>query len=136
MKTKLSFLLFFILFGCSVKMYAQANTDSLPSILNPEKKAEFKGGINGWIRFLESNLDRDLLSRSSAPSGAYKVLGNFLVDSTGAVSDIRIEVDPGYGAAEEFKRVLKLSSKKWIPAYNEGKAVPYRHKQALTLLKN
>ena len=117
-------------------IFAQSAGDSLPSVLNPEKRAEFKGGINGWISFLETNLNRDLLSSTGAPSGSYRVLGNFLVDSLGKVSDIRIEVDPGYGAAEEFIRVLKLSSKKWIPAVDHGKAVPYRHKQSLTLLRN
>lgn len=135
MKKKLSALMLPILLLLGSIAYGQA-TDSLPSVLNPEKKAEFKGGINGWLRFLETSLDRDMIYRSGAPNGSYRVLGNFLVDTLGKVSDIRIEVDPGFGAAEEYKRVLNLSSKKWTPAYDNGRPVPFRHKQSITLLKN
>lgn len=135
MKNKLLLLVLLTVCMTGIKLYGQ-ETDSLPSVLNPEKKAEFTGGLNGWVKFLEKNLDRDLMYRKSAPRGAYKVNGSFLVDTLGQVSDIRIEKDPGYGAAAEFIRVIKLSSKKWIPAYDNGKAVPFRHKQSLTLLQN
>jgi hypothetical protein len=128
----------FLLIGlCTISVagYSQAAQDSLPSVLNPEKKAEFKGGVGGWIKFLESNLNRDLLERQSAPTGSYRVTGNFLVDAAGNVSDIRIQADPGYGTAAEYIRVLKLSSGKWIPATDKGITVPFRHVQSLTLQK-
>jgi hypothetical protein len=127
--------LFLLIALCSVSAagYSQSSRDSLPSVLNPEKRAEFKGGINGWNKFLESNLDRNLLERKGAPSGSYRVSGNFLVDAAGNIADIRVETDPGYGAAEEFIRVMKRSSGKWIPATDKGVAVPFRHRQALTL---
>lgn len=126
-----------LLFLC-VSMYGvtQTSKDSMPSVLNPEKKAEFKGGVNGWVNFLQSKINPSLLSAAGAPVGAYRTLANFLIDSLGQVSDIRIEVDPGFGAAEELVRILKLSSKKWIPAYDQGRPVPYRQKQSLTLLSN
>ncbi len=116
--------------------YAQPAPDSLPSVLNPEKKAEFKGGLTGWLRFLENNLNRSLLLSHGAPVGSYRTIANFLIDTEGKVSDIRIEVNPGYGAAEEFIRILKLSNKQWVPAYDQGNPVPYRYKQSLTLLSN
>ncbi|NCI47494.1 energy transducer TonB [Sediminibacterium soli] len=125
-------------FACSVAvttLQAQTPADSITVVSNPEKKAEFKGGVNGWIRFLESTLDRNLLEKNNAPSGSYRVIGNFIVDRDGSVKDIRIEEDPGYGAADEYKRVLLLSSKKWIPASDKGIAVAYRHKQSLTLIR-
>jgi protein TonB len=133
MKNKLLFSFLFVL--ASFISYGQT-TDSLPSVLNPEKKAAFTDGMNGWIKFLERNLDRDLMFRVHAPKGAYRVTGNFLVDTLGHVSDIRIETDPGYGTAAEFKRVIKLSSGRWIPAYDKGKAVPFRHQQSITLMND
>ncbi|MEO7530993.1 MAG: hypothetical protein ABIS69_06265 [Sediminibacterium sp.] len=134
MKNKL-LLLTFLLLMTIANSYGQ-ELDSLPSVLNPEKKAAFTNGMNGWIKFLESSLDHGLLYKMQAPRGSYRVLGNFLIDTLGNVSDIRIEKDPGYGAATEFKRVIKLSSGKWVPAYDNGKAVPFRQKQSLTLLQN
>jgi len=126
----------FLFVNISVCSYSQQSTDSLPSVLNPEKKAEFKGGTNSWLRFLENNLNRSLLSSNGAPSGSYRTIANFLIDAEGKVSDIRIEVNPGYGAAEEVIRILKLTSKQWVPASDQGKPVPYRHKQSVTLLSN
>lgn len=130
-------MLFFLLLVCiCIHGNTQTLQDSLPSVLHPEKKAEFKGGANGWVSFLQSKINPSLLSAAGAPVGAYRTLANFLIDSLGQVSDIRIEVNPGYGAADELIRILKLSSKKWIPAYDQGKPVAYRNKQSLTLLSN
>jgi protein TonB len=128
-KNFLSIVLIILLMGFTA--YAQ---DSLHTVAAPEKPAEFKGGLNGWAGFLQKNLDRDLLQRNNAPAGSYKAIADFLVDSTGQVSDIKIEVNPGYGVSDEFIRMLKLSSKKWIPAIDKGKNVSSRHKQSLTLI--
>lgn len=116
---------------------AQDAPDSLPSVLNPEVKAQFKDGMSGWTRFLERTLNHSLMYNARAPRGAYKVLGNFLIDETGEVKDIRIEQDPGYGAAEEYIRVIRLSGKmkSWIPATDKGKPVAQRHKQAITFIQ-
>ncbi len=135
MKNKLLLLLLLTVCMTGAKIYGQA-TDSLPSILNPEKKAEFSGGPSAWIKFLIRSVNHDLMPEAHAPHGSYKIIGNFLIDTLGKVTDIRIETDPGYGAANEFKRVINLTSGKWIPAYDNGKAVPYRYKQSITLINN
>jgi len=135
MRNKLLLLVLLTVCTTATKIYSQA-TDSLPSVLNPEKKAEFTGGLRAWQIFLERNLDRDLISRARAPQGSYKIIGNFFIDTLGKVTDIRIETDPGYGTADEFKRVINLSSGKWTPAYDNGKAVPYRNKQSITIINN
>jgi len=134
MKNKL--LLFFIaaMLITGIKTYAQDTKDPLVTVVNPEKQPEFKGGLNAWTKFMETNLDGDLLIRQSAPHGRYTVIGDFLVDSVGAIRDIIIIRDPGYGMAAEFTRILKLSSKNWLPALDKGKPVPYRHKQSLTFV--
>lgn len=132
MKSKLFFLFLFITLIQGVIVHAQSATDSA-TIFKPEKLPEFKGGINGWTGFLQNNLDRDLLQRAGAPAGKYKVIASFIVDSVGKVSDIIIETDPGYGTAAEMKRILTLSSKKWVPAFDKGRPISYRTKQSLTL---
>jgi protein TonB len=111
---------------------AQTGTDSSVTIAKPEKTPEFKGGPNGWTRFLEKNLNRDVIANLSSGK-KYKVVANFLVDADGSVKDIQIEDDPGGGTADELKRILKLSSKQWVPAYDKGQPIAYRHKQSLTL---
>lgn len=116
----------------SLSTSGQGVTDSFP-ITKPEKIAEFKGGVNGWLTFLQNNLDRELLPKAGAPNGTYRAIANFIIDSLGRVSDINIEADPGYGTAEELKRILNLSSGKWVPAFDKGKNVSYRKKQSLTL---
>lgn len=113
---------------------AQTATDSAIAIQHVEKTPEFKKGINGWIRFLENNLDKNLMTKSGAPSGKYRVLGSFIVETDGSVKDILIEEDPGYGTADEYKRIIRLSSKQWIPASDKGIAVAYRTKQSLTFV--
>jgi protein TonB len=85
------------------------------------------------VKIPGKNLDRGLLQKKDAPSGKYTVTSEFTIDSAGAVTDIKIITDPGYGTAEEFIRILKLSSKQWVPAFDKGKNVAYRHKQSLTL---
>ncbi len=102
----------------------------------PEKVPVFKTGVAGWIRFLELNLERDLLAKNNAPLGKYTVISSFIVETDGSVSDIQIESDRGYGTADEVKRVLLLSSKQWVPAYDKGQPVPYRHRQSITFVRN
>ena len=130
MKNK-TFLLFIV--TLLLTSYTGYSQDSSSLATKPEKNVEFKGGLNGWASFLQNNLDRDLLRRKDAPSGKYTVVADFLVDSIGAVSDIKIITDPGYGTADEFIRILKLSSKKWKPAFDKGKNISMRTKQSLTL---
>lgn len=127
MKNKICFLFSLLLFSFSIN----AQTDST---FKPEKLPKFKGGMDAWIRFVEANIDRDLMVKNGAPSGQYQVIASFIVHEDGSVSDIKIEKDPGYGAAKELERFLYRSNKKWEPAIDKGKVIAYRHKQSLTLL--
>lgn len=126
---KKPFLLFLFLLA-SAALFAQVDSAQA----KPDKPAEFKGGIKAWISFLEQNLDHDLIERNQAPAGKYTTLASFIVDSTGGIRDIKIEKDPGYGAAGELIRILKKSSKNWVPAMNKGIPVSYIHRQSLTLI--
>jgi periplasmic protein TonB len=93
--------------------------------------AEFPGGIQGWTRYLERNLNSDIPVENGAPANVYTVIVTFIVDKEGKVSDVKAENDPGYGTKEEAVRVIKKGPN-WIPANQNGKAVVYRHKQAIT----
>jgi len=104
------------------------HTNSFVSVQIP---AEFPGGIQGWTRYLERNLNSDIPIDNGAPVNMYTVIVTFIVDKEGKVSDVKAENDPGYGTKEEAIRVIKKGPS-WIPANQNGKAVVYRHKQAIT----
>ena len=71
-------------------------------------KPEFPGGISGWIKYLERNINRDLPYKNGAPPGRYTVSLSFIVAKDGTISDIKAESDPGYGSKEEAIRLLQM----------------------------
>lgn len=93
--------------------------------------AEFPGGLQGWTKYLERNLNRDLPVENGAPPGKYTVYVTFIVDKEGNISDVQAENDPGYGTKDEAMRVIKKGPK-WKPAVQNGRNVIYRHKQGIT----
>jgi protein TonB len=93
--------------------------------------AEFPGGTAGWTKYLERNLNRDLPVENGAPPGKYTVVVTFIVDKTGAISDVTAENDPGYGTKDEAIRVIKKGPA-WKPAVQNGRNVIYRHRQSVT----
>ncbi|MDP3392253.1 energy transducer TonB [Sediminibacterium sp.] len=95
--------------------------------------AEFPGGLNGWRKYLERNLNSDLPIENGAPAGKYTVVVSFLVDKNGAISDVVAENDPGYGTKAEAIRVI-TKGPNWKPAIQNGNKVIYRHKQSITFL--
>lgn len=95
--------------------------------------AEFPGGLPAWQKFLERNLNRDLPVENGAPPGKYTVYVTFIVDKTGAISDVKAENDPGYGTKDEAVKVIKRGPS-WKPAVQNGRNVIYRHKQGITFV--
>jgi protein TonB len=95
--------------------------------------AEFPGGIAGWTKYLERNLNRDLPVEQGAPPGKYTVYVSFTVDKAGNISDVKAENDPGYGTKDEAVRVIKKGPS-WKPAVQNGRNVIYRHKQGITFV--
>lgn len=94
-------------------------------------QARFPDGIAGWTKFLQKNLNSDLPVQNGAPAGIYTVTVSFVVDKTGAISDVQAENDPGFGTKEEAIHAIKKSPN-WIPAEQNGRAVIYRQKQTIT----
>ena len=82
--------------------------------------AEFFGGKDQWMRFLERNLNREAPTDAGAPAGRYTVAVSFKVDEHGNLSDIVAENNPGFGTAEEAVRVIKKGPS-WKPAIQKRK---------------
>jgi TonB-dependent SusC/RagA subfamily outer membrane receptor len=88
---------------------------------------------NGWARYLERSLDRDLPKRRGAPAGQYTVMVSFIIDKNGKVQNVKSLNDPGYGSAEEALRVIEHCPN-WTPAKQNGLAVNYTMRQAIVFM--
>ena len=96
-------------------------------------EAQFPGGQQGWFKFLNKNVHMDVPSQNNAPIGKYTVTVSFLVDTTGKISHLQVEDNPGYGTAEDVLKAFKHSPN-WIPATKNGKPVIYREVQHVTYM--
>ena len=85
-------------------------------------KAHFKMGAVGWEQFISGNFDNTFLFSNNAPPGLYTATARFIIEKDSTLSNIVILQNPGYGVAEEFIRILKISPK-WSPAILNGKVV-------------
>lgn len=93
--------------------------------------AEFPGGKDGWMKFLQRNLNSSIPVENGAPSGKYTVIVSFIVSKDGSISDVVAENDPGYGTRAEAIRVI-AKGPHWKPAIQNGRNVIYRHRQGIT----
>lgn len=98
-----------------------------------EIEASFPGGDNAWRKYLEKNLDGTVPTRRKAPAGTYTVVIQFVVDKTGAVTQIKALTDHGYGMEEEVINLLKKAPR-WEPAVQSGRVVKAYRKQPVTFM--
>lgn len=98
-----------------------------------EKDAAFKGGDEGWIVFLQRNLNPAVAAKKGAPFGAYTVMYQFIVEKDGSIGDIKALTSYGYGMEAEVLRVLKKSPK-WVPANQFGTKVRAYRRQPITFV--
>lgn len=87
--------------------------------------------IGNWQKFLEKNLNPELPVNNGAPAGSYRIELQFVVDTSGNVSDITPLTNLGYGMEQEAIRVLKRATK-WEPAIQNGYKVKAYRRQAIT----
>lgn len=127
----------FLLSGVFGTLSAQAPKDSL-IVYDVDRYAQFRGGVTGWNRFVQENLDVRYIV-SSIDSTTYVDYGlkqtaimEFTVCEDGIVCDIEIvnknKISPAF--AEEALRVMKKSPK-WTPALKDGRPVRTRFKQSI-----
>ncbi len=110
---------------------AIVTTDSL--FTRVEVSAEFPGGLGGWRRYLEKNLDAQVGYRNNIKPGVYKVMIKFIVDIDGQLIDIKPETSFGYGLENEAIRIIKKSGK-WIPAKEFGYLIKAYRRQPVTFV--
>ena len=94
-----------------------------------ERAAQFKGGANGWRRFLEQNLEYPNYAQKKGIQGVVRV--QFLVNKLGDVSDFAIITSPHESLSKEVLRLMSLSPR-WQPAIQFNQPVFYRHIQSIT----
>ncbi len=94
-------------------------------------EAQFPGGADAWLKFLQRNLRNEVPVDNGAPAGNYTVVVSFLVDKNGNISEVKAETNPGYGTADEAIRVIQRGPK-WKPAIQNGRNVVYRQRQSIT----
>jgi periplasmic protein TonB len=99
--------------------------------IKPEIPASFPGGLPSWSKYLQRNLDKNLVKRNGGPPGKYTVLINFLVNADGTISNIRAINDPGYGAKIEAMRMI-AKGPNWKPALVKGRQVGSQHEISIT----
>jgi periplasmic protein TonB len=127
--------LLFTLFCCS-DLSAQITRDTTiydQIFSKVEIAPEFPGGVKAWQRFLEKNLDPKIAYNSGAPSGSYRVVVQFIVESDGNLHSLKPLTTHGYGMEEEIIRVMKKSPK-WVPGIQNGRQVKCYHAIPVTLI--
>jgi len=80
----------------------------------------FPGGEAARMKFLQENINYPQMARESGIQGTVYV--TFVVEPSGAVSDVRILRGIGGGCDEEAVRVVQ-SMPEWFPGKQLGKAV-------------
>ena len=97
------------------------------TFIKVEKEAEFKGGSQAWLKFLNRNFNPpDAATDNNARRVA---IIEFLVDTLGNVSEVKIIEDTGGGFGKEAARVIKKSSGQWEPAIQAGRRVKSHKRQ-------
>jgi hypothetical protein len=92
-----------------------------------EKLAEFPGGANAFLSYLEKSLVTTARSKESK-----LVVASFAIDAQGNCSGIKIVESGGPSVDEEVKRVL-LTMPKWKPAFSNGRFVASRITQPIRI---
>lgn len=80
----------------------------------------FPGGEEAFRRFLIENVRYPKTAKDANVTG--RVFIQFVVETDGSLTDLKILRDPGAGLGDEGLRVLKLSPK-WNPGVQNGKPV-------------
>ena len=113
----------------SLKSFAQSQLkDSIYSFSSVQIKPSFPGGITFFNQFVADNFE---LPNSPEFKGG-KMFVDFVIDTTGIISDVRVLRDLGFGTADEAKRLFPTSDK-WISGKQDGLKVKVRYTMPLVL---
>jgi hypothetical protein len=94
---------------------------------------QFPGGEAAFVRYFSSKFRVGVTLGKSAPPGTYMVKIAYTVDSTGTVSNVIAQNDPGYDFAGKVVAVFS-NFEGWIPATDEGKKVSFNTSRKFTFV--
>ena len=98
-----------------------------------ENEAQFPGGHQAWVRYLQKNLNANAPVDNGAAPGTYQVIVKFIVSNDGGISEVTAETKYGFGMEDEAVKIIKRGPK-WEPALQNGRNVnAYRH-QPITFI--
>ena len=119
--------------GTGIEVPKKQEEDYEKIFIKVEKEAKFPGGMEGWRRYLERNLNANVAAEDGALVGNYTVKVQFIVDKEGGISNVQaIEVPkacPSCGA-EAIKVIQK--GPKWESAIQNDRKVIYQAIQYVT----
>jgi hypothetical protein len=100
------------------------NDNDLKSLIDVTEKPTFESGLEAFYKYIGTQYKIPEEVTKNKLKG--KVFASFIVEKDGALSNIKILRDMGYGTGEEAKRVLE-NSPKWLPGKIDGKPVRTRY---------
>lgn len=115
------------------KRYDSGNVKLDSVYSREESEATFPGGRNGWISYLQKNLNANAPVTNGAPEGTYQVIVKFIVAKDGSISNVIPETKWGYGMEAEVIRIMGLCPK-WKPAIQYGRNVNAYRRQPITFI--
>ena len=86
-----------------------------------ETMPEFIGGQDSLMKFIVKNTNYPEAAKTAGISGTVYI--SFVVEADGKVTDVQLISDIGGGCGAEAVRVVTMTSGKWIPGKENGKAV-------------
>lgn len=108
-----------------------ADSVAMVGIVSTQIEAKYKDGSQGWVNYLQKNLDTPDRLVSVLGEGRFTVIASFLINKLGDVDDTYLIKSVEWSGDERILKTLK-NSPKWEPAMQENKPVIYRQKQSLT----
>lgn len=106
--------------------------DTFPEY-SDEREAIYPGGDKAWVKYLQSKLEFDNPADKSFQGG--KVIVNFIVEIDGSIKDVFLTKSAEFILDEKAIEIIR-SSRKWIPAFQNGKNVRAYRRQPLTFIQN
>ncbi len=96
-----------------------ANTEYTENFIykSLEKMPEYPGGISEFGKYVMANFS---FPEELTQSIRFNI--SFVVEKDGSLSNVRLLNDPGFGIADQIKRIF-ASSPKWKPGYYDGNPV-------------
>jgi len=112
------YLLFLLLMLASIANAQETNVnDQVYKITEVDVKPEFKGGVQNFYNYISKNF------RIPDVEGLEgKIMVEFVIEKDGAISNVDVIKDVGYGTAEQMTELLE-NSPNWIPGKKDGETV-------------